>query len=55
MSNLYILIGNGSSISIVNKINDYRKSKGQPSLKIDLSNLFFMVMLLTFHSPTNLF
>ncbi|SHJ24431.1 hypothetical protein SAMN02745163_01546 [Clostridium cavendishii DSM 21758] len=41
MKNLYLLIGNGSSISIVNKINDYRKQIGQPPLNIDLSNLFY--------------
>lgn len=41
MQNLYLLIGNGSSISIVNKINAYRVSIGQPTLQIDLSNLFY--------------
>lgn len=41
MKNLYLLIGNGNSISIVSKINAYRKQIGQPTLNIDLSNLFY--------------
>jgi hypothetical protein len=41
MKNLYLLIGNGNSIGIVNKINAYRKQAGQPTLNIDLSNLFY--------------
>lgn len=41
VKNLYLLIGNGSSISIVNKINAYRKQIDQPTLNIDLSNLFY--------------
>lgn len=41
MKNLYLLIGNGNSISIVNKINAYRKQIGQPTLNVDLSNLFY--------------
>lgn len=41
MKNLYLLIGNGSSISIVNKINAYRTRVGQPMLNVDLSNLFY--------------
>lgn len=41
MKNLYLLIGNGSSIGIVNQINDYRVRTGQAPLMIDLSNLFY--------------
>lgn len=41
MNKLYLLIGNGNSISIVGKINAYRNQTGQPSLNIDLSNLFY--------------
>lgn len=40
MKNLYLLIGNGNSISIVGKINAYRIQIGQPTLNINLSNLF---------------
>lgn len=41
MKNLYVLIGNGSSIGIVNEINAYRKTLGHAPLNIDLSNLFY--------------
>lgn len=41
MSRLYLLIGNGSSIGIVTKINEYRAQTGEPPLNINLSNLFF--------------
>lgn len=38
---LYLLLGNGNSISIVNQLDEYRQSIGKPMLEIDLSNLFY--------------
>ncbi|HAX73382.1 MAG TPA: hypothetical protein DCY20_07650 [Firmicutes bacterium] len=40
MKHLYILIGNGSSIGIIQSINENRRAQGLPDLNIDLTNLF---------------
>ena len=41
MKKLYLLLGNGNSIGIVNKINAYRLQIGQPQLQVSLTNLFY--------------